>query len=99
MSIWNKKKNSEGASSDAPVETKRALIDVDGATCTSCVYTIEHVGKKLKGVNDCYVDRNTSQIQLSYDGRDETLDEIVHLVDRIGYNAVVNQKDLDAIVK
>jgi copper chaperone CopZ len=76
------------------IETKKALIDVDGATCTSCVYTIEHVGNKLGGVVDCYVDRNTSQIQLEYDGRDETIEEIVKLVDKIGYNAVLNTKDI-----
>lgn len=77
------------------VETKKALIDVDGATCTSCVYTIEHVGAKLEGVVDCYVDRNTSQIQLEYDGKDETIDSIVKLVDKIGYTAVLNSKDIE----
>jgi copper chaperone CopZ len=87
--LW-KKKNGE----QAIIETKKALIDVDGATCTSCVYTIEHVGNKLNGVVDCYVDRNTSQIQLEYDGRDETIEEIVKLVDKIGYTAVLNTKDI-----
>jgi copper chaperone CopZ len=88
--LWKKK-----TSDQKPIiETKKALIDVDGATCTSCVYTIEHVGNKLGGVVDCYVDRNTSQIQLEYDGRDETIEEIVKLVDKIGYNAVLNTKDI-----
>ena len=75
-------------------ESKKALIDISGANCTSCVYTIEHVGRKFAGVKECYVDRNSSQIQLEYDGRQETLDEIVNLVDKIGYSAVVNQSDL-----
>ncbi len=77
-------------------QIKKALIDVDGATCTSCVYTIEHVAGKMKGVSQIFVDRNTSQIQLEYDGRRETLDEIVKLVDKIGYTAVVNQADIEA---
>ncbi|KGE72425.1 hypothetical protein DC28_07130 [Spirochaeta lutea] len=72
---------------------KHAVLDVDGATCTSCVYTIEHVGSKLKGVHECFVDRNTSQIQLDYDGNPETLERIIELVDRIGYTAVINQAD------
>ncbi len=89
--IWKSKKDKK----TPIVQTKKALIDVDGATCTSCVYTIEHVGAKINGVVDCYVDRNTSQIQLEYDGRDETIDEIVKLVDKIGYSAVLNSKDVD----
>jgi copper chaperone CopZ len=89
--LWKKKTEQK-----APIiETKKALIDVDGATCTSCVYTIEHVGNKLNGVVDCYVDRNTSQIQLEYDGNDKTIDEIVKLVDKIGYTAVLNSKDIE----
>ena len=75
----------------------RGLLDVDGATCTSCVYTIEHVGSKLKGVYECYVDRETSQIQLTYNGEEETLNHIIELVDKIGYTAVVNTPDIDAI--
>ena len=78
-----------------PTEKVRGLLDVDGATCTSCVYTIEHVGAKLKGVYECYVDRSTSQIQLTYDGQDDTLNRIVELVDKIGYTAVVNTKNID----
>lgn len=82
-----------------PEKKVRGLLDVDGATCSSCVYTIEHVGAKLKGVYDCYVDRNTSQIQLTYDGSQETLDRIVELVDKIGYTAVVNVPDVDNLAK
>lgn len=89
-----KKKDSKN---EPIIETKQALLDVDGATCTSCVYTIEHVGRKMKGVKECYVDRNTSQIQLEYDGNQSTLDDIIQLVDKIGYTAVVNQADLSKL--
>lgn len=71
-------------------------MDMDGATCTSCVYTIERVGSKLKGVYECYVDRDSSQIQLVYDGESETLDRVTELVRKIGYTAVVNTANLDA---
>lgn len=76
-------------------EGKRAVIDITGANCTSCVYTIEHVGQKFAGVKECYVDRSRSQIQLVYDGRQETLDAIVQLVDKIGYSAAINQVATD----
>ena len=39
------------------------------------------------------MNRNTAQIQLEYDGRQETLDSIVNLVGKIGYSAVVSQSD------
>lgn len=72
------------------VEQIRGIMDVDGATCTSCVYTIEHVGSKLEGVYQCEVNRKTSQIELLYDGNPETLDRVKELVSRIGYTAEVN---------
>ena len=63
------------------------ILDVDGATCTSCVYTIEHVGKRIHGVHDVYVDRAAQQIQLDYDGNPETVEKLITIVQRIGYNA------------
>ena len=89
-----KKKNKTGAVLAG--SSRKALIDITGANCTSCVYTIEHVGRKFAGVRECYVDRNTAQIQLEYDGRQQTLDEIVRLVDKIGYVAKVNRADMDS---
>ncbi len=69
------------------VETKKAVLDLIGATCTSCSITIEHVGRKLEGVSDILVDRGTSTIQVEYDGNRESLEKIVELVDRLGYEA------------
>ena len=71
-------------------------MDMDGANCTSCVYTIEHVGAKLKGVYEVAVDRSTSQILLVYDGQTDTLDRVKELVKKIGYNAEVNTANIDA---
>ncbi|WP_455381278.1 cation transporter [Salinispira pacifica] len=68
---------------------KKAILDLEGGTCTSCSIAIEHFGKKLKGVSDIYVDRGTSTIQLSYNGDPETIDKIVGMVDRIGYSAAL----------
>ncbi|AFG37234.1 cation transporter [Spirochaeta africana] len=72
-------------------ERTTAILDVDGATCTSCVYTIEHVGKRIKGVNDVYVDRASHQIQLDYDGNPDTVEKLITVVQRIGYNARLQQ--------
>ncbi|MGI9256508.1 MAG: cation transporter [Salinispira sp.] len=89
--LWKKKTERAVLSG----EIKKALINITGANCTSCVYTIEHVGRKLSGVRECYVDRNTSQIQLEYDGRRETIDSIIQLVDKIGYSAVIDTETFE----
>jgi hypothetical protein len=57
----------------------------------SCAYTIEHLGRRLTGVKDIYVDARASTIQLDYDPNDgrEALKAIPEIVQRIGYNAVL----------
>ncbi len=70
-------------------EKKKAILDLVGATCTSCAITIEHVGKKIDGISDIFVDRATSTIQIEYDGNREALDRVCDLVDRIGYEAKI----------
>lgn len=68
---------------------KKAILDLEGATCTSCSIAIEHFGKRLDGVNDIYVDRGTSTINLEYSGDQEILDKLCNLVERLGYSASV----------
>ena len=70
-------------------ETKSAVLDLVGATCTSCAITIEHAGRRMAGVTDIYVDRATSTIQVEYDGEEEVLNQICDIVDRIGYEAKI----------
>ncbi len=74
---------------ESTVEHKKAILDLIGATCTSCAIAIEHVGKKIDGISDIFVDRATSTIQVEYDGNREALDQICNLVDRIGYEAKI----------
>ncbi|MFW5683803.1 MAG: cation transporter [Spirochaetota bacterium] len=74
---------------ESTIDSKKAVLDLIGATCTSCAITIEHVGRKVDGISDIFVDRGTSTIQIEYDGNTEALDKIVELVDRIGYEAKI----------
>ncbi len=68
---------------------KKAVLDLEGGTCTSCSIAIEHFGRKLTGVSEIYVDRGSSTIQLQYDGDPGTIDKIVGMVERIGYSAAL----------
>ncbi len=71
------------------IESKKAILDLEGGTCTSCSIAIEHLGRKIEGITDIFVDRGTSTIQVEYDGNVEALDRIVQFVDRIGYEASI----------
>jgi copper chaperone CopZ len=74
---------------DSKSQMVTATFDLDGATCMSCMYTIEHLGRKLLGVHDVYVNVKDRTIEVQYDaakGR-RALEEIPEIVRRIGYDA------------
>ena len=66
---------------------KRAVLDLQGAHCASCAYTIEHLGRKVSGVKDIRVVTATGEIHVQYDGNPASLEGIVEIVKRIGYKA------------
>jgi copper chaperone CopZ len=66
---------------------KNAVLDVEGANCASCVYTIEHLGRKVQGVRDIHVDSGKGEIRVYYEGNPGTLEKIVEIVRSLGYNA------------
>ena len=78
---------------EGTTQSSRAILDLVGATCTSCAITIEHAGRRISGIRDIFVDRGTSTIQVEYDGRYSALDKICEVVKRIGYEARVRQTD------
>ena len=46
---------------------KIGLLSINGAHCGSCVYAIEHVGRKLPGVTRVRVYVNRDEIEVEYD--------------------------------
>ena len=70
-----------------PVEVKVRTVGRKGGTCMSCVYTIEHLGKKIDGAEDVYVDIRSGKIYVEYRGSSEALESIAGIVRRIGYRA------------
>ena len=83
-------KGAESETKRAALETQRAAFDLEGATCMSCVYAIEHEGRNLEGVRDVYVDVATKKIHVEYDGRRDALDRITEIVEKIGYRATLS---------
>ncbi len=72
---------------------QHAALDLTGATCTSCVIAIEHLGKRIKGISDIYVDRQTKSIEVEYDGNRQSLEKIQEFVRRIGYDATIREDE------
>jgi copper chaperone CopZ len=68
---------------------KSAILDLNGANCASCVYAIEHLGRKVDGVNDIEVDAATKEIRVEYEGNPGSLERITEIVRRLGYEAKI----------
>jgi copper chaperone CopZ len=68
---------------------KTATLDVNGANCASCVYAIEHLGRKVQGVTDVKVDAAHQEIHVRYEGNPGSLERISEVVRRLGYEAKV----------
>ena len=72
---------------------KKGILSLDGAHCASCAYTIEHVGRKIKGISDIRVYSGEQRIHVEYDGSPDVLDKVAGIVKNIGYSATVEEID------
>lgn len=66
---------------------KNAVIELKGAHCASCSYTIEHLGRKIPGIHDIRVDAAKGEIHVDYEGNNKSLEDVTEIVHRIGYGA------------
>ena len=64
-----------------------AILEVDGAHCASCSYAIEHMGRKVPGVEEVRVHPDSQEIHVRYGGDPESLEQIIRIVARLGYEA------------
>ena len=70
---------------------ERAILDLIGATCTSCSIGIEHLGRRIKGVSEITVERGKGEVHVSYDGNPATVEKIISYVQAIGYQATLRE--------
>lgn len=80
-------------------ETKKAILDLQGGTCTSCSIAIEHFAKRLDGIHSVEVDRGASEIHVEYNGDTTYLDKIIEMVEKIGYEAWLRDADIREAVE
>ena len=67
----------------------RAVLDLKGAHCASCAYTIEHLGRKVEGVKDIRVVTASGEAHVQYEGNPGSLEKIVEIIRQIGYDASI----------
>ena len=72
---------------------ERATFELIGATCTSCSIGIEHMGRRIKGVEDISVDRQTGEIFMDFDGNPTTVEKVINFVQAIGYDATLKSEE------
>jgi copper chaperone CopZ len=68
---------------------KNAILDLQGAHCASCAFTIEHLGKKVQGIRNVRVVSAKGEIHVHYEGNPGSLEKIVEIVRTLGYNASI----------
>jgi len=71
------------------MDAKTAILDVNGARCASCTYAIEHMGRKVPGVQEVRVNPGSQEIRVTYSGDEAALERIIDIVARLGYEASV----------
>jgi len=69
-----------------------AILEVEGAHCASCSYAIEHMGRKVQGVEEIRVHPDSQEIHVSYGGDPQSLERIIEIVHRLGYEARVRAR-------
>ncbi len=64
-----------------------AVLEVNGARCASCSFAIEHMGRKVPGVEEVRVFPDSQEIHVKYGGDPAALGQIIRIVARLGYEA------------
>ncbi len=69
-------------------------LKLQGATCPSCAYSIEHYGRKLSGIEDIKVDAGLSEVRVDMnvhddEAQDALLNKLIKMIQSIGYDASI----------
>ncbi len=87
----------------APVETAQAatvaktnmakvVLDVQGMSCSGCIYTIKSGLADIDGIDDVLVDLTSGRVEVFYDSTRVTdLDKVASAISAVGYPATLKQ--------
>ena len=74
---------------------KKGILSLKGANCASCVYTIEHVGRKIKGIEEIRVQAGEQKVYVDYSGDRDVLEKVASIVKTIGYEAEIVESEAE----
>lgn len=80
------------ASTDLAPDTARVVLEVNGMVCTSCASTVEAMLTRRLGVAKASVDVERAQAVIDYDAERVAPQDLVEVVRRLGYKAVVKSQ-------
>lgn len=69
----------------------KKIIEIEGMTCASCASAVEKSTSKLDGVSQANVNLTTEKLTISFDETKVSVDEIVAVIEKTGYQAKVDQ--------
>ena len=72
---------------------RTGILELEGAHCGSCAFTIEHVGRKIRGIEEVFVKASEGRVYVDYSGSEEVLNKVADIVKKIGYEARVVEVD------
>jgi copper chaperone CopZ len=85
------KEKNNGAGANKPNKAK-AVFDVQGMSCSGCIYTIKSGLADIRGISDVLVDINSGRVEVFYDRtRVEDLEEVAAAITAVGYPATLKQ--------
>ena len=87
--VANEKNN--GAAAAQP-NTAKAVFDVQGMSCSGCIYQIKSGLADIGGIRDVLVDLNSGRVEVFYDSAQvKDLEKIASAITAVGYPATLKQ--------
>ena len=72
--------------------TAKAVLDVQGMSCSGCIYQIKSGLADINGINDVLVDLNSGRVEVFYDSTQvKDLEKIASAITAVGYPATLKQ--------
>nr|WP_035501171.1 heavy metal-associated domain-containing protein [Fusobacterium gonidiaformans] len=72
---------------------KKEILEISGITCQACVAKIERKVSRMDGVEQVNVNLSTGIGTFSYDSGKVKLEEIIAMIEKLGYEGKVPQKE------
>ena len=87
----NEKAQTEKSEELALVSVQKVKLDVQGMTCSGCVFGVETALSKVDGVRNTEVDLAKKSAEIEFDPEVAKVEQLVEAVNKAGFKAKVTQ--------